>query len=75
MILKSHLTVLEASASLYSSMPAFRIPRLDAMSGQVTQWKIITYEQVQCDVEHFARHWARTLGTDGISRGSVIGLW
>jgi len=75
MSLRSHLTVLETSASLYSSLPAFRIPQVDAASGQVTQWRPVTYNQFQSDVELFARYWARTLKTDGIPRRSVVGLW
>jgi hypothetical protein len=72
---KSHLTVLEESAYLYPLAPAFRIPQVDVVSGQVIQWQPITYQQFQNDVELFARYWAWTLKTDGIPCTSVIGLW
>lgn len=71
----SHLSVLETSASRYSSRAAFLIPELDAESGQVKQWHPVTYRQFQNDVELVARYWARMLKADGIPRNSVVGLW
>ncbi|KAI0051721.1 acetyl-CoA synthetase-like protein [Auriscalpium vulgare] len=73
--LQSHLTVLEASAALYASSPAFQLPRCDLQSGDVEDWSPVTYSQFQRDVEVFARHWARVLRTDGIPQRSVIGVW
>jgi hypothetical protein len=75
MALRSHLTVLETSASLYSSATAFLIPQLDSESGKITQWQPVTYRQVQNDVQLVAQYWARTLEADGVPRGSVVGLW
>ncbi|RDB29199.1 Acetyl-coenzyme A synthetase 2 [Hypsizygus marmoreus] len=72
-MLKSHLTVLETSASLYSSSPVFKIPRLDALTGQVQEWESITYHKFQSDVVTYARYWARAL--EGVPQRSVVGLW
>ncbi|KAI0068384.1 acetyl-CoA synthetase-like protein [Artomyces pyxidatus] len=73
--LRSHLTVLDTSASLYASSPAFQLPRCDLQSGEVQHWEPVTYAQFQRDVEMFARHWARVLKADGIPQRSVIGMW
>jgi acyl-CoA synthetase (AMP-forming)/AMP-acid ligase II len=71
---KTHLTVLGSSASLYSSSPAFKVPRFSARNETV-QWQSITYRQFHDDVEIFARYWMRVLSVQGISRKSVVGLW
>jgi hypothetical protein len=44
-------------------------------SGQVIEWRPVTYRQVQGNVELSARYWTQTLDADGIPRGSVVGLW
>jgi hypothetical protein len=75
MALRSQLTVLETSASLYPTKCAFRIPCVDVESGQVIQWRPVTYRQVQNNVELSARYWAQRLNADGLLRGSVVGLW
>jgi hypothetical protein len=75
MPLRSHLTVLETSAFLYSSAPAFFIPQLDSGSGRVSQWQPVTYQQVRNDVQLVAQYWVRKLQANGIPRGSVVGLW
>lgn len=72
---RSHLTVLESSAAKYSSSPAFRVPQIDSQTEQVQQWHTITYKQFLSDVERFARYWLRTLETDAVPKGSVVGLW
>ncbi|KAH7931106.1 acetyl-CoA synthetase-like protein [Leucogyrophana mollusca] len=71
----SHLTVLSQSASLYSSAPVFRVPRSDPSTSQVQDWFSITYRQFKHDVELTARYWRRVLRGDGVSEGSVVGLW
>ncbi|KAK0465197.1 uncharacterized protein EV420DRAFT_1262611 [Desarmillaria tabescens] len=71
----THLSVLEASASRFSSRPVFRTPRVDPTTSRIIEWQSITYRQFLLDVESFARHWSMTLGRDGIPQRSVIGLW
>lgn len=73
--LRSHLSVLENSVSLYGSHSAFRVPRLDKETSKVQCWDSVTYEEFQRDVELFARHWARILKADGIPPRSVVGMW
>lgn len=72
---RTHLTVVDESASLYSSTPAFRVPQLDTRNGSVQHWRVITYKQFQRDVEHFAKYWAATLEARGVSQRSVVGVW
>jgi acyl-CoA synthetase (AMP-forming)/AMP-acid ligase II len=72
---KSHLTVLETSASLYSSSPVFRIPQLADATGEVEAWIPITYRQFHNDVELVAKYWTRTLRADGLPQRTVVGLW
>jgi hypothetical protein len=74
-MIRSHLTVLETSASLFPSSSVFKTPRLDLQSGQVQDWHSITYRQFQSDVEVFARYWTRKLKSEGILQRSVVGLW
>ncbi|TFY83769.1 hypothetical protein EWM64_g230 [Hericium alpestre] len=74
-MLRSHLSVLEASASAYASSPAFHIPRCDLQSDEAQEWDSISYAQFKQDVELFARHWARVFRTRGIPQRSVIGMW
>src|ERR1700721_2245223 len=71
----SHLTVLEASASLHPSAPAFKVPQYDLETNQIHCWQSITYAQFLNDVERSARFWARVLNANGISKKSTVGLW
>ena len=71
----SHLSVLQTSASLYSSLPAFYVPQILSESGDVETWAPVSYTQFLLDVELFASHWARVLQLDGIPQRSVIGMW
>ncbi|THV04833.1 acetyl-CoA synthetase-like protein [Dendrothele bispora CBS 962.96] len=71
---KTHLTVLESSASQHSSSPVFVIPGVDSQSGQL-QWQPISYSQFHQDVLVFARYWSHILGKDCIPQRSVVGLW
>ncbi|KAJ7631100.1 hypothetical protein FB45DRAFT_1003896 [Roridomyces roridus] len=70
-MLRTHLSVLETSASLYPQSPVFKLPL--SGSGFTQDWYSITYQQFLTDVESFARHWSRTLA--GIPLGSVVGFW
>lgn len=72
---RSHLTVLESSASLFSSTPAFQIPEADAETGKVIRWQARSYTQFRDDVNLSARYWAKTLRADGVQPNSVVGLW
>lgn len=74
-MLNSHLTVLNASAALYPSCPAFKTPCLGSSSNTVEEWRSISYAQFQADVESSARHWTKTFRESAIPRRSVIGLW
>jgi len=73
--LKSHLSVLQTSASRFASSPAFYVPRTHSESGDVSSWEPVSYTQFLLDVELFARHWAHVLTLDGIPQRSVIGMW
>ncbi|TBU61980.1 acetyl-CoA synthetase-like protein [Dichomitus squalens] len=73
---RTHLTVLEQSAALYSSSPAFKLPRVSAIDKTVVEeWVSVSYEQFLLDVERSARHWARTLFAHGLPSRSIVGLW
>jgi hypothetical protein len=67
------ITLLERAVSLHPSAPAFRIPSLDSQTGQVQEWKPISYEQFKKDVELYAKYWAQVL--KDVPRRSVVGLW
>ena len=71
---KTHLTVLEQSAALYSSASAFRLPRLSS-DGSVDEWLSISYRQFHLDVERFARHWHSVFSARGLRPRSIVGLW
>ncbi|RPD64920.1 acetyl-CoA synthetase-like protein [Lentinus tigrinus ALCF2SS1-6] len=72
----THLTVLQHSAAVYSSSPAFILPRLSADGENVIDaWVPISYHQFLLDVERSARHWSHTLTAHGVPRRSVVGLW
>jgi hypothetical protein len=72
---RSHLSALQTSASLYSSLPAFYVPQALSESGDVETWEPISYTQFLLDVELFASYWAHVLQLDGIPQRSVIGMW
>ncbi|KAF8800389.1 acetyl-CoA synthetase-like protein [Phlegmacium glaucopus] len=74
-MLNSHLTVLESSSSAYASATLFRTPQLESTSGQVKDWRSITYQQFHHDVELFAQHWTNVFTNTRIPRRSIIGLW
>ncbi|KAJ7619138.1 hypothetical protein DFH06DRAFT_1144364 [Mycena polygramma] len=60
-MLRTHLTVLETSASRYPLSPVFKLPRSDSQSSHSQDWYSITYRQFHTDVELFARHWSHIL--------------
>ncbi|KAL1665529.1 hypothetical protein GGF50DRAFT_52504 [Schizophyllum commune] len=72
---RTHLSVLESSASRFANRPAFKVPRVDSSTQEVVEWTSITYAQFLHDVEHFAKYWSRTLHRDGIPQRSIIGMW
>ncbi|KAF7347743.1 Acetyl-CoA synthetase-like protein [Mycena venus] len=74
-MLRTHLTVLETSASRYPLSPVFKLPRSDSQSCHGQDWYSITYRQFYMDVELFARYWSRTLAERGVVLGSVVGMW
>ncbi|KAJ7647167.1 hypothetical protein FB45DRAFT_1099969 [Roridomyces roridus] len=67
-MLRSHLTVLEASVARSPSAVAFKVPHAGS-------WRDITYAQFLDDVELIARHWSKTFQEAGIPERSVVGLW
>ncbi|CCM00577.1 uncharacterized protein FIBRA_02612 [Fibroporia radiculosa] len=73
--LRTHLTILAESASIYPSRSAIRQPVVDDSTKQILHWRSITYSELHSDVESFARYWARTLAAQGLPRRSVVGLW
>ncbi|CCL98984.1 uncharacterized protein FIBRA_00992 [Fibroporia radiculosa] len=75
MALTTHLTVLERSASQFSTAPAFKVPDSAGATVGIRRWKTITYEQFHRDVEHSARYWLSKLESNNIRPGSVVGLW
>ena len=76
MTYRTYLNVLEQSAALYPSSPAFKLPRLSANDSTVVEeWDPISYQQFLQDVERSARHWARTLSAHGLPSRSIVGLW
>ncbi|KAI1793885.1 acetyl-CoA synthetase-like protein [Ganoderma leucocontextum] len=73
---RTHLTVLEHSAALYPSSPAFKLPRLSATDRTaVEEWVSISYQQFLLDVERSARHWGRALAAHALPSRSIVGLW
>ena len=72
---KSHLSVLQSSASRFASLPAFYVPQTLSESGDIASWEPVSYMQFLLDVELFAKHWAHVLKLDGIPQRSVIGMW
>ncbi|KAF9257338.1 acetyl-CoA synthetase-like protein [Marasmius fiardii PR-910] len=74
-MLRTHLDVIESSASSFPSEPAFKIPVPRTSSSQSFEWDTITYQRFYDDVMLFARYWARKLRRDNIPQRSIIGLW
>ncbi|KAI0756679.1 acetyl-CoA synthetase-like protein [Daedaleopsis nitida] len=72
---RTHLTVLEQTASRCPDAAVFRVPRLQPDSEEVLEWDVVTYSQFWQDVERFARHWTAKLTADGVASRSVVGLW
>ena len=72
---ESHVSVLESSAKLYPTRPAFRLPVVDQETSQITEWATVTYAQFHKDVEIYARYWTSVLSAAGIKSGSIVGLW
>ncbi|KAI8980680.1 acetyl-CoA synthetase-like protein [Trametes punicea] len=75
MTYQTHLTVLQRSASLYSSSAAFKIPRLSPNGEDVEEWTPISYAQFLKDVERSAKYWSSTLSAHGVPPRSVVGIW
>ena len=44
-------------------------------TSQISEWATVTYTQFYQDVELYARYWSSVLSADGISPGSIVGLW
>ena len=72
---QSHLSVLESSVGLYPTRPAFRIPVVNKETSQISEWATITYTQFHQDVQLYARYWTSILSADGVTPGSIIGIW
>ncbi|PCH33823.1 acetyl-CoA synthetase-like protein [Wolfiporia cocos MD-104 SS10] len=72
---KTHLSVLQWSASLYPSQPVFYLPDSSSDGGSQQRWTKVTYRKFLDDVELAARYWARTLRASGIAQRAVVGLW
>ena len=44
-------------------------------TSQISEWAATTYAQFYQDVELYARYWTSVLSADGITPGSIVGLW
>jgi len=44
-------------------------------TSQISEWATITYAQFYQDVQLYARYWSSILSADGVSPGSIVGLW
>ena len=73
-MLRTHLTALESTASLFPSSSAFKTPVLDA-NNTLVDWEAVTYDQFYHDVLVHSRYWAKVLKADRIPQRSVVGLW
>ncbi|KAH9937149.1 acetyl-CoA synthetase-like protein [Fomitopsis serialis] len=71
----THLTVLQAAATLHPTADAFRVPEVEPDTGSIRCWPTITYSQFLGDVEHFAAYWTKTLTAEGVRPPSVVGIW
>lgn len=74
-MLRTHLTILENSASRFANAAVFRTPEIDSSTKRIKGWKSITYREFYRDVETFAKHWTRMLRDNGIPQRSVVGVW
>ena len=72
---QSHLTVLESSARLYPTRPAFRLPVVNKETSEISEWATVTYAQFHRDVELYARYWTSILSAGGVAPGSIVGFW
>ncbi|KAI8980609.1 acetyl-CoA synthetase-like protein [Trametes punicea] len=75
MTYQTHLTILQRSASLYSSFAAFIIPHLSPNGKDVEEWTSISYSQFLKDVERSAKYWCSTFSAHGVPPRSVVGIW
>ena len=48
---------------------------MDRETSQISEWATITYAQFYQDVGCYARYWTSVLSADGVTPGSIIGLW
>ncbi|RKL11925.1 hypothetical protein BFJ70_g16364 [Fusarium oxysporum] len=71
---KTHVTVLQKTATANPLVPALKIPQLSS-NGELQGWKDISYSQFLHDVEQSAMYWSRELVGKGANAGSVIGIW
>ncbi|KAI5459558.1 hypothetical protein BGZ63DRAFT_489404 [Mariannaea sp. PMI_226] len=69
---KTNLSVLQASATKYASLPVLKVP-VGESTGK--SWKDITFANFQKDVEVCARYWANEFSKADFSEQSVVGLW
>jgi len=74
-MLKTHLSILQTSASRFANAAVFKTPEIDPSTKHIKGWKSITYQEFYRDVETFAKHWTRTLRGNGIPQRSVVGVW
>lgn len=72
---KTHISILEQSASDYPTRPVFRVPLVAPGSEKVEEWKVVTYTEFNQGVKRYAKHWSRVLSADGLPPRSVVGLW
>ncbi|KZT05908.1 acetyl-CoA synthetase-like protein [Laetiporus sulphureus 93-53] len=75
MSFRTHLTILQWSASLYSEATVFEIPDFTHTNGTGRRWNKISYRQFLTDVELSARYWGNVLQSRGVHQRSVVGLW
>ncbi|KAF7796058.1 hypothetical protein EIP86_007229 [Pleurotus ostreatoroseus] len=75
MSFRTHLDVLQDSASQYSSRPVFKLPLPSTDSAVVRNWSSVAYAQFRADVERYAKYWGRVLANDNLQPRSTIGLW
>ncbi|KAK7043979.1 hypothetical protein VNI00_008147 [Paramarasmius palmivorus] len=88
---ETFLTNLERACTLYSSLPAFKIPILRELESssslepapkttpepdpEILGYTSITFSQFHTDVLSYARYWFRVFQGDAIPIGSIIGLY
>jgi acyl-CoA synthetase (AMP-forming)/AMP-acid ligase II len=74
MAFKTHLSIVEETATRYPSRPAFRIPVVQD-DGTVVRWNAITFAQFSSDLKLVAKYWSGVLRQQGIPSRSTVGLW